>query len=192
MKKIVLSDEELISRYILGDDDSLRIIIKRHKSRIFTSIILLVKDRYLAEDFFQEAYIKAITTMKAGKYRESGKFLPWILRIAHNLVMDHFRKIQRMPIVVDSEGKDVIQSLPTMIETAEEKLIKEQTVEKVRLIIQELPDEQREVLVLRHYANLSFKEIAEITGTNMNTALGRMHYAILGMRKLIAKYNITL
>jgi len=154
--------------------------------------VLLVKDVYLAEDIFQETFMKVIDTVKQGKYKERGKFLPWVLRISHNLVIDYFRKTSRIPNIIRSNGTDLLATMHFAPAEQMNSIISLETTETIRKLIQELPDDQREVLVLRHYANMSFKEIAEMTHTNINTALGRMRYAILGIRKLVEKYNITL
>ena len=192
MRKPIISDEELIIQYIHGNEACLRTLINRHQSRIFTSIYLLVKDRCLAEDIFQDTFVKVINTLKKGQYEEQGKFVPWVMRIAKNLVLDHFRKTSRLPQITDSEGNDIFDTLDIADENGEDKLVKEEIQEQVKHLIQQLPAEQREVLVLRHYAHLSFKEIAELTNTNVNTALGRMRYALMNMRKMIEKHNIIL
>ncbi|MCX6351505.1 MAG: sigma-70 family RNA polymerase sigma factor [Bacteroidetes bacterium] len=192
MNKPLISDEELVAQYIQGNEACLKTLLIRHKSQIFTSIFYLVNDRYLAEDFFQETFIKVINTLRAGKYKESGKFLPWVMRIARNLVMDHFRKTKTLPTVVDSDGVDVFTFIRIKETNAEEKMVRKETQDKGRQLIEHLPEDQRETLVLRHYAGLSFKEIAAITGTNTNTSLARMRYALKGMRKLIEKHNIIL
>jgi RNA polymerase sigma factor (sigma-70 family) len=192
MRNPIISDEELIVQYINGNEACLKMIINRHKTKIFTAIYLLVKDRCLAEDIFQDTFVKIINTLRKGHYNEEGKFLQWAVRIARNLVLDHFRKVSRMPLLTDAEGNDIFSYIVVAEENAEEKMEKEQMQDKVKLLIQQLPEKQREVLVMRHYANLSFKEIAELTGVSMNTALGRMRYALINMRKLIEKHNIAL
>lgn len=192
MRKPIISDEELIVQYLHGNETCLRMLINRHKSRIFTSIYLLVKDRSLAEDIFQDTFVKVINTLKKGHYQEEGKFLQWVMRIARNLVIDHFRKLSKLPTISDPDGNDVFSSLSFADENREDELMREQTDDRVRQLIQQLPEEQKEVLILRHYANLSFKEIAELTGVSINTALGRMRYALTNMRKLIVKYQISL
>lgn len=192
MRKPIISDDELIQQYVLGNEMCLKMLINRHKSRIFTSIYLLVKDQYLAEDIFQDTFVKVINTLKKGNYQEEGKFLPWVMRIARNLVIDHFRKVNKLPVISDSEGNDIFSYLCIADENREDEIIREQSHSRVRQLIQQLPEEQKEVLILRHYANLSFKEIAELTGVSINTALGRMRYALTNMRKLIEKYQISL
>lgn len=192
MRKPIISDEELIHQYISGNEMCLKMLINRHKSKIFTSIYFLVKDRALAEDIFQDTFLKIINTLKKGQYQEEGKFLQWAMRIARNLVIDYYRKIAKLPVVTDTEGNDLFSYLVIAEETREDEIIREQSHDRVRQLIQQLPEEQREVLILRHYANLSFKEISDLTGVSINTALGRMRYALGNMRKLIARYQISL
>ena len=192
MRKPIISDEDLISQYLLGNEMCLKMLINRHKSKIFTSIYLLVKDRALAEDIFQDAFVKVINTLRRGSYQEEGKFLQWVIRIARNLVIDHFRKMSKLPTISDSEGNDVFSSISIADENREDEIMREQSHDRVRQLIQQLPEEQKEVLILRHYANLSFKEIADLTGVSINTALGRMRYALTNMRKLILKHQISL
>ena len=192
MRKPIISDEDLISQYLLGNEMCLKMLINRHKSKIFTSIYLLVKDRALAEDIFQDAFVKVINTLRRGSYQEEGKFLQWVIRIARNLVIDHFRKMSKLPTISDSEGNDVFSYISIADENREDEIMREQSHDRVRQLIQQLPEEQKEVLILRHYANLSFKEIADLTGVSINTALGRMRYALTNMRKLILKHQISL
>jgi len=187
------TDQHLINLYLKGNEKSLSILITRYKSKIYTSIYLLVKDEYLAEDIFQDTFIKVINTLRAGKYNEEGKFLPWVLCIGHNLVIDHFRKEKRSPTIVNSEGFDIFDVLGIHDENMEEKMIKEQTYTDLKSLIHLLPDEQKEVLIMRHYGELSFKEIAELTDVSINTALGRMRYALNNLRKmLIGNREVTL
>jgi RNA polymerase sigma factor (sigma-70 family) len=192
MRKPIISDEELIVQYLNGNEVCLKMIINRHKSKIFTSIYLLVKDRALAEDIFQDAFVKVINTLRKGNYQEEGKFLQWVIRISRNLVIDHFRKLSKLPTISDSDGNDVFSYLSIADENREDEIMREQSHDRVRQLIQQLPEEQKEVLILRHYANLSFKEIADLTGVSINTALGRMRYALTNMRKLILKHQISL
>lgn len=187
-----ISDRELVKQYVQGNEACLEMLINRHKDRIFTTIMLIVKDRYISEDIFQETFIKAIRTLKTGKYNEEGKFLPWIIRIARNLSIDHFRKSKRMPMITSQEGEDVFRTMNISAENREEKIIRTQREEQVRDLIQQLPPEQKEVLILRHYGDLSFKEIAAITNVSINTALGRMRYALNNMRKIIEEKSISL
>ncbi|AFD07979.1 RNA polymerase sigma factor [Solitalea canadensis] len=180
------SDQSLIHSYLIGNEEALEILITRHKAKIYTTIYLLVKDSYLAEDIFQDTFIKVINTLRAGKYNEEGKFLPWVLRIAHNLVIDHFRKDKRTPIVTTIDGYDIFNVLHFVDENAEDRIIREQSTSDLRKLILMLPEEQREVLIMRHYADLSFKEIADITEVSINTALGRMRYALNNLRKMMS------
>jgi RNA polymerase sigma factor, sigma-70 family len=167
-------------------------LINRHKSQIYTTIYFLVKDEYLAEDIFQETFLKVINTLKQGRYQEQGKFLPWVLRIARNLAIDHFRKSSKRPVITDNEGTDILENLDVEAETnMEEDMIRDQTQQQVRDMIQKLPEKQKEVLIYRHYAGLSFKDIADLTDVSINTALGRMRYALNNLRKVMAKHQIT-
>ncbi len=191
MHPIVQTDHELIQRYVNGDENALATLLKKHQRKIFTFIFMRVKDRALAEDLFQDTFYKVIDCLHQGKYNEEGKFLPWVMMIANNLCMDHFRRNKRMPVFVDSDGKDFSGLLKLSEESKEDKIIREQNALQVREIINLLPADQKEVLILRHYADLSFKEIAEMTGTNINTALGRMRYALLNLRKMIGNQVIV-
>jgi RNA polymerase sigma-70 factor (ECF subfamily) len=182
----------LVASYIKGNEQSLHELILRHQRKVFTSIYLLVKDRELADDLFQETFIKVINTLRSGNYNEEGKFLSWVLRIAHNLVIDHFRGLKRMPMVHDTEEYSIFESLPLEESNIEQRIIQSQIEDKVRQLIEELPADQREVVILRHYADLSFKEISEITGVSINTSLGRMRYALINLRKLIQQHKISL
>ncbi len=186
------SDQDLVHQYIQGHESSLEELIRRHKTKIYTSIYLLVKDSYLAEDIFQDTFIKVINTLKAGKYNEEGKFLPWVIRIAHNLVIDHFRKEKRTPVVTTVEGFDIFEVLKFYDESTEDKMIREQTHRDLRELIHLLPAEQKEVLIMRHYGELSFKEISEITDVSINTALGRMRYALNNLRKMMLSKELSL
>ena len=192
MLSITLTDQQLIENYLNGEDTALEMIINRHKRKLFTLIKMWVKDTYLAEDIFQETFIKVIDTLKGGRYKEEGKFLPWISRIAHNLCVDHFRRDKKMPKITTPDGCDIFNILKFTDENVEDKWIRRQTEDKVRRLIEELPAEQKEIVLLRHYADLSFKEIAEITGVSINTALGRMRYALQNLRKVIAEKEISL
>ncbi|WP_443937936.1 RNA polymerase sigma factor [Pedobacter sp. MW01-1-1] len=185
------NDQDLVVIYIAGDESGLQELLRRHKSKIYTSIYLLVKDQYLAEDIFQDTFIKVINTVRTGRYNEEGKFLPWVMRIAHNLVIDHFRREKRTPIITNSEGLDVFNTLHFYDESAEDKMLREQSHTDLKAMIHLLPDEQKEVLLMRHYADLSFKEIAELTDVSINTALGRMRYALSNLRKMLKTKEIT-
>jgi RNA polymerase sigma factor (sigma-70 family) len=183
MYKNVHSDNDFIQRYINGDENAMACLLDKHQRKIFTFILMRVKNKKLAEDIFQDTFFKIIDCFRKGKYNDEGKFLPWAQMIAHNLCMDHFRKIKRMPNIVNTEASNLFNFIGETEENREDKLVKEQTCLQLKDMINRLPDDQKEVLILRHYADLSFKEIAEITGTNINTALGRMRYALLNLRK---------
>lgn len=178
--------------YHNGEEDALSELISRHKEKIFTSIILLVRDQYLAEDIFQDTFIKIIDTIRAGRYTEKGKFLPWAIRIAHNMCVDHFRRMKRMPVIRTSEKEDIFNLLPFNDPCAEEVMITRQSHSRVRQMLDRLPAEQKEVIVLRHYGGLSFKEIAAQTDVSINTALGRMRYGLINLRKMMVEKQICL
>jgi RNA polymerase sigma-70 factor (ECF subfamily) len=186
------SDSELIQAYLQGHAPSLETLIYRHKDKIYTTIFMLVKDQYLAEDIFQEAFLKIIRTLNGGRYSEQGKFLPWAVRVAHNLCMDHFRKVRQDIPVITEDGREIMQLMQFASESAEDGLERRQVHHSVRQLIEELPEEQREVVVLRIYADLSFKEIAELTSVSINTALGRMRYGLINLRRLIAEKQMVL
>jgi len=187
-----LTDQQLIHLYVNGDSDAFSTIVLRYKEKIFTSIYLLVKDRYLAEDFFQEVFIKVIDTLRAGKYTDEGKFLPWAMRIAHNMCVDHFRKVKRTPTIKTSDDKDIFEVLNFFEPGADQKMMANQSHDRVRRLVDMLPEDQREVIILRHYANLSFKEISDLTNCSINTALGRMRYGLINLRKMVTEKQITL
>lgn len=192
MKEFQISDQLLIKNYRKGNEACFEMLLNRHKSRVFTTIYLIVNDRYIAEDIFQETFIKVVKTIKSERYTEEGKFLPWLLTIARNMDVDYFRRKQKMPFITNSSGEDIFSTLPVFDENREDKIITEQKEATVRELIKLLPEDQREVLVLRHYGELSFKEIAAITNVSINTALGRMRYAIQNLRKLIVEKELTL
>ncbi|HEY9488893.1 MAG TPA: sigma-70 family RNA polymerase sigma factor [Chryseosolibacter sp.] len=182
-----LSDSQLVSLYRNGNEDAFEVLLYRHKSKIYTAIYLIVKDRYTAEDLLQETFVKAINTIRGGRYNEEGKFLPWISRIAHNLAIDHFRKEKRYPEVVLEDGSKLFNSMDFAEESSEEKQMFRETRSKLRDYIRELPEEQKHVLIMRHYFDMSFQEIATRTGVSINTALGRMRYALINLRKKMVK-----
>ena len=186
------SDQDLIHLYIIGDEAGLVELIRRYQSKIYTSIYLLVKDEALAEDIFQDTFIKVINTLKAGKYNEEGKFLPWVTRIAHNLVIDHFRREKRTPLVNSGEDFDIFETLGQYDESIEDRMVREQTYKDLKSLIYLLPSEQKEVLIMRHFGDLSFKEIADITEVSINTALGRMRYALNNLRKMMQNKELSL
>ncbi len=192
MQNNQLNDSVLVSNYINGNERSLEILIGRHKQRIYSFIYSKVLDRDISEDIFQDAFIKVINTLKKGNYNEEGKFLPWVMRIAHNLVIDHFRKDNRMPSFKNTDEFDIFSVLSDSSLNAEKALIKDQIHSDVRNLVEELPEDQKEVLMMRIYRDMSFKEISEQTGVSINTALGRMRYALINLRKVIEKNNIIL
>ena len=186
------TDNQLVKLFQEGDNSALEALLERYKDRVFSSINFLVKDKYLAEDLFQEVFIKIIDTLRANRYNEEGKFLPWAMRIAHNLCVDHFRKVKRTPGIVSGDNNETFDTLNIKEESAEVVMMQGQSHASVRKIVDMLPEEQREVIVLRHYADLSFKEIAQLTNCSINTALGRMRYGLMNMRKMIAEKQIAL
>jgi len=190
MTKTIIADGVLIKRYLEGNQAAFETLLKRHKMRIFTSVLNIVNDHYLAEDIFQEMFVKIIHSIRAGKYNHEDKFLPWALRIARNMAIDLLRQKKRLPTVVDSEGNDIFEHLNIFDKSQEELHIEADEISMLRSWIRRLPEEQREVLVLRNYADLSFKEIAEITNTNINTCIGRMHYAVINLRKMMEKSSV--
>jgi RNA polymerase sigma factor (sigma-70 family) len=187
-----INDHQLIQLYVGGNNAALETLIHRHKSKIFTSIYLFVRDRYIAEDIFQDTFMKVVDKLREGKYLEEGKFLPWVMRIAHNLCIDYYRKTKRTPKITTADGFDIFNVLKFKDENAEDRIMADQTHVKLRTMIEKLPDEQREVIILRHYSDLSFKEIADMTGVSINTALGRMRYALINLRKMIEENAIVL
>ena len=190
--KFKLSDASLISLYLDGSEESLERLIKRHQQRIFNFIFSKVLDRETAEDIFQDTFIKVVKTLKNGVYNEEGKFLPWIMRIAHNLIIDHFRRSNRIPSLETKEDFDIFQMIGDGSLNVESLLVNDQIVADLQRLVQELPEDQKEVLQMRLYRDMSFKEIAEQTKVSINTALGRMRYAIINLRKLIEENNINL
>ncbi len=192
-KENLLNDNELVQRFIAGDQNSLEILIHRHKGRVFSYILLIVKKQELAEDIFQETFIKVIRSLKKGRYVENGKFVSWVLRISHNLIIDHFRKEKMKGTVSnDSLEIDIFNSQRYSEDTIEDQMVNNQILSEVKDLIQELPDDQQQVIIMRHYLDLSFKEIAEQTDVSINTALGRMRYALINLRKLVEKKKLIL
>jgi RNA polymerase sigma-70 factor (ECF subfamily) len=189
---ITLTDEQLVQLFIDGESQALEMLITRHKTRIFSSIYLFVKDRYLAEDIFQDLFIKIIENLRSKNYKEENKFLQWAMRIAHNLCIDHFRKLKSGPIIRTSNDRDIFDVLDFKEANAEQKIIKSQSHSKVMQMVSLLPQEQQEVIILRHFADLKFKEISEILQCSVNTALGRMRYALLNMRKIMQEKQLAL
>ena len=185
-----INDATLLKKYKGGDEKAFEILVDRYKSKIYTTIYVIVKDKFIAEDLFQETFIKAINTIKLGNYSEEGKFLPWVVRIARNLAIDHFRKVQRNPLQRESDDYDIFNSIPRVEGSAEDEIIRAENCRYIKNLIQQLPDKQREVLIMRSYANLSFKEIADLTDVSINTALGRMRYALLNLKKLAKEQGV--
>ncbi|MGV6828447.1 MAG: RNA polymerase sigma factor [Flavobacteriales bacterium] len=192
MKKNVNTDALLVSAYIKGNESALTELITRHKQKIYSFIYSKVYDKDATEDIFQDTFIKVIRTLKRGGYNEEGKFLPWVMRISHNLVIDYFRKNNRMPKFENNDDFNIFSVLSDNSLNAEKKMIKGQVEHEVKRLIEELPDDQREVLIMRIYKDMSFKDISDQTGVSINTALGRMRYALINLRKVIEKHNLVL
>ncbi|MCD6201458.1 MAG: sigma-70 family RNA polymerase sigma factor [Bacteroidales bacterium] len=188
-----LTDQELVVRYRKGSQESIEVLINRHKNKVYSYILMTVKNTALAEDLFQDTFIKVVQSLDVGRYRENGRFLSWVIRIAHNLIIDYYRKQNKMNTYSnDDYENDLFNNQKLSDMTVEEKIVREQIYEDVRKLLEYLPEEQREVVVLRHYAGLSFKEIADHTNVSINTALGRMRYALINMRKMIEAKNLNL
>ena len=192
LMNIQIEDSELVRDYISGDERALETLINKHNQRITSFIYSKVLDRDITEDIFQDTFIKVINTLKKGSYSEEGKFLPWVMRIAHNLIIDHFRKNKRMPKFEGNDDFNIFSVIGDDKLNAEKQIIKDQIDSDLGQLIEELPDDQREVLIMRIYKDMSFKEISENTGVSINTALGRMRYALINLRKIIDKHNIVL
>ena len=187
-----LSDAQLVSNYILGEEVALSVLINRHQARLYGFIFSKIQDRDATEDVFQDTFIKVIRTLKRGNYNEQGKFLPWVMRIAHNLVIDYFRKNNRMPKFKNKGDFDIFSVLSDDSPNAENKIVENQIADHVRILLEELPEDQKTVIKMRIYQDMSFKEISENTGVSINTALGRMRYGLINLRKMIDKHNISL
>jgi RNA polymerase sigma factor (sigma-70 family) len=193
LRQNIVDDQELVQAYIKGDQSAIESLINRHRSKVYTYILLTIKNQQLAEDLFQETFIKVIQSLRGGKYRDNGRFLSWVIRIAHNLIIDHFRKEKQMNSVSNDDTEvDLFNSKKLSDENIEEMIINSQIKTEIRILINKLPDDQREVVLLRHYGGLSFKEIADQTDVSINTALGRMRYALINLRKLIEEKNLSL
>ena len=188
---ITLTDEQLITLFNDGETYAMEILVNRHKERIFSSIYLLVKDTYLAEDIFQDLFIKIIETFRAGKYKEENKFVQWAMRIGHNLCVDHFRKIKSKPVIRTGDGTDIFDLINFAEPGTEDKMMKMESSERIMKLVCQLPEEQREIIILRHFADLKFREISNILNCSVNTALGRMRYALLNLRKQIEEKQIV-
>ncbi|MEI6766953.1 MAG: sigma-70 family RNA polymerase sigma factor [Bacteroidota bacterium] len=186
------NDQGLIDSYLAGNHASLEVLINRHKKRVFSYIKMVVRDNHHAEDIFQDTFIKVVNTLRSGTYKEEGKFLQWVMRIAHNLIIDHFRKAKRIPTIENGGDFDVFDTLKNFEHSVEDTMVRDQIHSDVRTLIDYLPDEQKEVLIMRHFQEMSFKDIAEQTNVSINTALGRMRYALINLRKLIEKKELIL
>jgi RNA polymerase sigma factor (sigma-70 family) len=190
-KRVGPKDSELISQYRNGSEIAFEKLVDKYKSRIYTTIFMIVKDKGVAEDLLQDLFVKVVQTLNSDRYNEEGKFQPWIMRIAHNMAIDHFRKMKRYPTVVMEDGSSVFNTLNFAEENVEDLKVKDETYEMVKQLIDELPENQKQVLIMRHYMDLSFQEIAEQTGVSINTALGRMRYALINLRKKLKQINIA-
>ena len=187
-----LSDKELVSRYVEGDNYSFEILLSRHKNRVFAFIMSKIKNKEISDDIFQDTYVKVVNSLQKGKYNEEGKFLPWVMRIAHNLVIDHFRRQKKMQMIRSNNDFDIFDVIKDSKINADEKLIKDQILNDLNLLIDKLPNDQKKVLKMRYYEELSFKKISEHFDISINTALGRMRYALINLRALSKKYHVDL
>ncbi len=192
MANVQIPDALLVKNYIAGDENSLSILINRHQSKIYGFIYSKLSDRDIADDIFQDTFIKVIKTLKSNSYNEEGKFLPWVMRISHNLIIDYYRKNKKMPMFRETEEFSIFSIMSDNVPNIESQMITSQVESDLRKLIKELPEDQKEVLMMRMYQDLSFKEISELTGVSINTALGRMRYAIMNLRKVIDKHQIIL
>ncbi len=192
MKKIEVTDQILIDNYLAGDESSFETILLKYKDRVFSQLFLMVKNRDLADDLFQETFIKVVNTLKLGKYNHEGKFLPWVKRIAHNLAIDHFRRLKKRSEIYNKDEYDLIANIPEDSLNIEEILVNDQIMGSLKGLVDELPQEQKDVIKMRIYMGLSFKEIAEETDVSINTSLGRMRYALINLRKLIDDKKLNL
>ncbi len=188
-KQLGPDDSVLITLYRNGNEAAFNLLVDRYQSKVFTTIFLIVKDQEVAEDLLQDVFVKVLHTLNSDKYNEEGKFQPWVMRIAHNLAIDYFRKAKRYPTILLEDGSNLLNSLSFAEDSSEEQRIKEETLAWVRNLIDELPEAQKEVVIMRHYLDLSFQEIAEQTGVSINTALGRMRYALNHIRKKMKQVN---
>lgn len=192
MANVVIPDAVLVKNYVDGDENALSVLITRHQSKIYGFIYSKVTDRDISDDIFQDTFIKVIKTLKSNAYNEEGKFLPWVMRISHNLIVDHFRRNKKMPMFRETEEFSIFSIMTDNSPNVENRIITEQVESDLQRLIEELPDDQKEVLQMRIYQDLSFKEIADMTGVSINTALGRMRYALMNLRKVIEKNKIIL
>ena len=187
-----MTDTQLVIQFQDGNMSAFEALIARYQDKLYSSILFLVKDKYLAEDMFQETFIRIIDTLRNKRYNEEGKFLPWALRIAHNLCVDHFRKVKRTPSILTGDNQDIFEVINVVEETAEQKMIRRQSHDTMYSMLDKLPEEQREVIVLRHFGDMSFKDIARLTNCSINTALGRMRYGLINLRKMMTEKQIAL
>jgi RNA polymerase sigma-70 factor (ECF subfamily) len=190
-KRVGPKDSELIAQYRNGSEAAFELLVDRYKSRVYSTIFMIVKEQGVAEDLLQDVFVKVVQTLNSDKYNEEGKFQPWLMRIGHNLAIDHFRKMKRYPSVVMEDGSNVFNTLMFAEENVEDIKVKEETHAMLRRLVDELPENQKQVLIMRHYMDLSFQEIAEQTGVSINTALGRMRYALINLRKKLKHINIA-
>lgn len=190
-KRVGPKDSELIAQYRNGSEAAFELLVDRYSSRVYSTIFMIVKDQGVAEDLLQDVFVKVVQTLNSDKYNEEGKFQPWLMRIGHNLAIDHFRKMKRYPSVVMEDGSNVFNTLMFAEENVEDIKVKEETHAMLRRLVDELPENQKQVLIMRHYMDLSFQEIAEQTGVSINTALGRMRYALINLRKKLKHINIS-
>ena len=186
------SDQELVNLYLGGDSSAFSTLVLRYKSKLYTSIYLLLKDKYLAEDMFQDVFIRVIDKLKKGMYKEEGKFLPWIMRIAHNMCLDYFRKVKRSPLMKTSDDSDVFEQIYFSEPGSDRSMMAAESSNQVREMLDMLPDEQREIIIMRHYADLTFKEIAALKNISINTALGRMRYGLINLRKTMVEKQLAI
>lgn len=190
-KRLGPEDSELITQYRNGSEAAFDLLVDRYQSKVYTTIFLIVKDQEIAEDLLQDVFVKVIQTLNSDKYNEEGKFQPWLMRIAHNLAIDHFRKAKRYPTIILEDGSNLLNSMKFAEDSIEDIRVKEETLEMVKKLIDELPEAQREVLIMRHYLDMSFQEIADQTGVSINTALGRMRYALIHLRKKMKQLTVA-
>jgi RNA polymerase sigma factor (sigma-70 family) len=191
--KTTKTDYELITEFIKGDEKSIELLILRHKNKVYSYINLYIRNRDISDDIFQDTFLKVVQSIRKGKYQDDGRFLSWVMRIAHNLIIDHYRHIKQMGIVLTEEfNPEMLGPVRLLDDSIEDTMVKKQLLADIRKLIGELPPDQLEVVIMRHYTGMSFKEIADMTGVSINTALGRMRYALINMRKMMAEKNITL
>ncbi|WPR75175.1 RNA polymerase sigma factor [Algoriphagus sp. NG3] len=190
-KRIGPKDSELIAQYRNGSDAAFDLLVDRYKNKMYTTIFLIVKDQKIAEDLLQDVFVKVVNTLNSDKYNEEGKFQPWVMRISHNLAIDYFRKAKRYPTILMEDGSNVFNSLQFAEENVEDRQVREDNIELVKRLIEELPETQKQVLIMRHYLDMSFQEIADQTGVSINTALGRMRYALIHLRKKMNQLNFA-